>query len=206
MRKTILIICFFIFTYTIYAQDTTFIRNYELMGSASYDFSVTILRVAGEDPTTTLTTHSILVSTTGGYFLNPRFELLFDLHYTFFFTYDRTYFNTLKEADHRIGLKTGIVYNFNLNKNVEFFTGAKIGINWTHSAYGNHQDADYISDWSKPEIAFPIILFGSRFLISKNCSFVPQIEYEYIGKKENIFFWTRSSHNLSVNFGISVFL
>jgi hypothetical protein len=204
MKKITLIVFLFIFTYTSYAQDSTFHRKYELMGSMSYNFSITLSQLAGEGSISTFRTHSILVSTSTGYFLNPKIELLFDLNYTFYYTYNGAYFLTQREWDHRFGFKAGAAYNWNINKNVELFTGAKIGISWTRSSYDNSSRKDYASTWRKPEIAFPVLLFGSRFLITKNCSFTPLIEYEYIGNKENIYFWTRSNHNISLNFGISV--
>jgi hypothetical protein len=203
MRRFVFTVLLLTVLSKVFAQQEDRPVSYELLGSINYAYSATKSERKLDSYLSIEETHSITVQPSCGYFLTDHFELLMDLSYTLYFLHDND--ASMEMWAHRIGIKGGIVYNYQWNSSYSTYIGSKIGISWWREI---SKQQDYYSDsrWSGREISFPIILIGNRFTFNNDWSILLIIEYSDTKPYKPNPFWTTHIEKVSFFFGFSVFI
>ena len=189
--------------------------KYEFLGNISYNYeNVPLHSLANGGEQHIEKEQSITMQPTFGCFVFEGLEVLIDLQYMLSFNddnYQMLYRGWIHDKYwiHRIGLRIGLVYNYNLNPFISVFVGSKIGTGWSRAvsdSYYSNSD----SHWGMPEIAFPVFLGGAKYFITQNWAFLTSIQYSRISNYESNIFnssWYRDgTDTITLYFGFSVFL
>ena len=204
MRTAIFLACILLFISELSAQRENNNLCYEIFGTVSYNYSNTKRQWSGEPNYYTYKTQEITFQPSGGYFLNRNIELLVDLRYSFSSIYDSDIDHLYKI--HTVGFDIGASYNFQINPFLNVFVGSKVGLSWWRG--GLFEDIYlYNYGWSKRQLSFPIILAGSRFALTKECSIMMLFQYSKTNLAYTpVSYWSMTEEDITYGFGFSIFL